>query len=341
MILLKPLLNFILQNTLGGWFMKWKLIVGLVIAMVSIQLLVEATSHVKIKDISKSKYPEAVRYVIDAGYMNVDTNSNFNPKQQITREQLAKILKEFSVDQEQKNGQNIAVAKNELVTQMEGKIIAIKQDIMKSMETTITQAINNEEAIFTNKEIEVVAQAMDATVIVYHNNTKGSGVFVATNYILTANHAVTSGQNIEIALQSSNQKYKASIVKTDSWNDLALLKLNTPLPPNIDYTTLNIASNLPKTGEAAFAFGHPQTLTYSVTKGIISSDAQTVAYSNKIQFDGQVQPGYSGGALVNRKGELIGIITSILKAPNTNESYYGISFAAPPKMLQDLLEGVK
>lgn len=186
-----------------------------------------------------------------------------------------------------------------------------------------------------NKEIAMIAKTMPAVPIIYSENSKGAGVFIDENYILTAYHVIENN-DVTVALQNSKQTQAATVVKIDQWNDLALIKLNEPTSTPLE--TISLAKQLPLTGETVYGFGHPRTVTYSVTKGIISNNDQAIAGLSKLQFDGQIHPGYSGGPLTNTDGEIVGIITNLLKDKETQENYYGVSFATPLKTIQAFLQ---
>lgn len=173
----------------------------------------------------------------------------------------------------------------------------------------------------------------------------GSGVIITTDgYIVTNNHVIDNATNIEVTL-NDNRTYKAVIVGTDPSTDIALLKIEAEDLPYLKYGN---SDNL-KIGEWVLAVGNPFNLTSTVTAGIVSAKSRsinilanqqgTLGIESFIQTDAAVNPGNSGGALVNTKGELIGINTAI--ASQTG-SYTGYSFAVPvgivSKVIADLME---
>ena len=167
----------------------------------------------------------------------------------------------------------------------------------------------------------------------------GSGVIISSDgYIITNNHVIEGSQSIEITT-NDNKTYTAELIGTDSSTDIALLKIK-PLEP-LSYLTFG-DSNLAKVGEWVLAVGNPFNLTSTVTAGIISAKSRDLSGQNTqsfIQTDAAVNPGNSGGALVNTNGELIGINTAITSKTG---SYIGYSFAVPSnialKVIEDLME---
>jgi len=175
----------------------------------------------------------------------------------------------------------------------------------------------------------------------------GSGVIISEDgYIVTNNHVVTNADNIEVTL-NDKRTYEAKVIGTDPSTDLALIKIDeTELP----YLTYGNSENL-EVGEWVLAVGNPFNLTSTVTAGIVSAKARDInilgrsigeartAIESFIQTDAAVNKGNSGGALVNTKGELVGINAAI--ASNTG-SYTGYSFAIPvnivEKVVNDLLQ---
>jgi len=167
----------------------------------------------------------------------------------------------------------------------------------------------------------------------------GSGVIISPDgYIITNNHVIDGAQSIEITT-NGNKTYDAELVGTDPNTDIALLKIEADAP--LDYTTFG-DSNSVRIGEWVLAVGNPFNLNSTVTAGIISAKSRDLSGRNTqsfIQTDAAVNPGNSGGALVNIKGELIGINTAI---SSQTGSYIGYSFAVPSniarKVVEDLME---
>jgi|TARA_B110000858_G_scaffold30627_1_gene33539 S1-C subfamily serine protease len=174
----------------------------------------------------------------------------------------------------------------------------------------------------------------------YEQVGTGSGVIIsADGYIVTNNHVIDGSSELEITL-NNKKKYKAVLVGSDAANDIALLKIesNTNLP----YVPFANSDNI-KIGEWVLAVGNPYNLTSTVTAGIVSAKGRDLEGNRNIesfiQTDAAVNPGNSGGALVNGRGELIGINTAI---STKTGSFIGYSFAVPSniakKIIDDILE---
>jgi Do/DeqQ family serine protease len=174
--------------------------------------------------------------------------------------------------------------------------------------------------------------------------SSGSGVIVSDDgYVVTNHHVIAEATNIEVVM-SNNQRYFAKLVGSDATTDLALLKIQAHGLPFIKYGDSDRVSP----GEWVLAIGNPFDLNSTVTAGIVSAKARNIGIlrdrnnlqvESFIQTDAAVNPGNSGGALVNLKGELIGINTAIA---TNNGMYQGYSFAIPVslvrKVADDLLE---
>ncbi|WP_159801552.1 S1C family serine protease [Flavobacterium sp. MK4S-17] len=165
----------------------------------------------------------------------------------------------------------------------------------------------------------------------------GSGVIItADGYIVTNNHVVQNASELEVTL-NNNKSYKATLVGTDSKMDIALLKVDTK--ENLPYATFGNSDNI-KVGEWVLAVGNPYNLTSTVTAGIVSAKARNLSkdgLQSFIQTDAAVNPGNSGGALVNTRGELIGINTMITSMTG---SYVGYSFAVPSNITRKIIEDI-
>jgi len=167
----------------------------------------------------------------------------------------------------------------------------------------------------------------------------GSGVIISQDgYIVTNNHVVQNANEIEITL-NDNRTFKAKLIGTDSKMDIALLKIDAkedlPFAVFADSDAINV-------GDWVLAVGNPYNLNSTVTAGIVSAKARNLSENgiqSFIQTDAAVNPGNSGGALVNTNGDLIGINTMISSATG---SYVGYSFAIPSnmtrKIVNDLME---
>lgn len=175
-------------------------------------------------------------------------------------------------------------------------------------------------------------------------HSSGSGVIISDDgYIVTNNHVIEDATNIEVVM-NNNQRFYAKLVGSDSNTDLALLKIKAQNLPFVPYGD----SDGIRPGEWVLAIGNPFDLNSTVTAGIVSAKARNIGILQEknqlsveafIQTDAAVNPGNSGGALVNLAGELIGVNTAIA---TSSGSYQGYSFAIPvslvKKVMDDLLE---
>ncbi len=165
----------------------------------------------------------------------------------------------------------------------------------------------------------------------------GSGVIISEDgYIVTNNHVVKDASEIEITL-NNKKSYKAKLVGTDSKMDIALLKIDAD--EKLPYTSFGNSDDV-KVGEWVLAVGNPYNLTSTVTAGIVSAKARnlgTDGIQSFIQTDAAVNPGNSGGALVNTRGDLIGINTMI---SSMTGSYVGYSFAVPSNITRKIIEDI-
>ncbi len=174
----------------------------------------------------------------------------------------------------------------------------------------------------------------------YEQIGTGSGVVIsADGYIITNNHVIDNATDLEITL-NNQKKYKAELIGTDPENDIALLKINADKP--LAYIPF-ANSDAIQIGEWVLAVGNPYNLTSTVTAGIVSAKGRDLKGNSNvesfIQTDAAVNPGNSGGALVNTRGELVGINTAI---SSKTGSFVGYSFAVPSniakKIIEDLIE---
>jgi len=165
----------------------------------------------------------------------------------------------------------------------------------------------------------------------------GSGVVVSSDgYILTNNHVVEAASDIEVSFGDQSQR-PARVIGTDPQTDLAVVKLDqkglTPLP-------LADSSKV-QVGDVALAIGHPFGIGRAVTMGIVSATERgnlgIESEEDFIQTDAAINPGNSGGALINTRGELIGVNTAILSPTGGN---LGIGFAVPSNMARSVMEQI-
>ncbi len=168
----------------------------------------------------------------------------------------------------------------------------------------------------------------------------GSGVVITPDgFIVTNFHVIKGANELEVTL-SDNRTFKAKVVGTAPQQDIALLKIDADDLPYLPFGN----SNNVKVGQWVLAVGNPFNLTSTVTAGIISAKGRNLNEGGRrmesfIQTDAAINPGNSGGALVNAKGELIGINSAITSRTG---SYIGYSFAIPSnnarKIVEDLME---
>ena len=166
----------------------------------------------------------------------------------------------------------------------------------------------------------------------------GSGVIIDSNgYIVTNNHVISKADEIKVLL-NDRREFKGKIVGTDPKTDLAVIKINAAGLPSIPWGD----SSQLQVGELVLAVGNPFGLNQTVTMGIISAVGRAnvgiADYEDFIQTDAAINPGNSGGALVNIRGELIGINTAIF---TRSGGYMGIGFAVPSSMAKSVMESLK
>ncbi|KEZ77365.1 DegQ family serine endoprotease [Salinisphaera hydrothermalis] len=174
-----------------------------------------------------------------------------------------------------------------------------------------------------------------------HPTAIGSGVIVNADkgYIVTNNHVVRNAQKIEVRLRD-NRQFKAKIVGTDPATDLAVIQIKAK-----NLTQINLAnSDKLRVGDFVVAVGNPFGLRQTVTSGIVSGLGRHIGnpegeqgsrYQNFIQTDASINPGNSGGALLNLKGQLVGINSEILSQSGGN---IGIGFAIPSNLVKTVYQ---
>ncbi len=171
----------------------------------------------------------------------------------------------------------------------------------------------------------------------------GSGVIISEDgYIITNNHVIKNASKLEVTL-NNQQTYKATLIGTDPNTDIALIKIDESGLPFLNFYD----SDKLNVGEWVLAVGNPFGLNSTVTAGIISAKARNINILSSsgdnpieafIQTDAAVNPGNSGGALVNVNGDLIGINTAI---SSRSGSYEGYSFAVPSNIAKKIVEDIK
>jgi Do/DeqQ family serine protease len=162
----------------------------------------------------------------------------------------------------------------------------------------------------------------------------GSGVLVSDGYVLTNDHVISDAQSIHIAL-TDGRVAEATLVGTDPDTDLALLQLELEGLPAI---VLGRSDSL-RIGDVVLAIGNPFGIGQTVTQGIVSATGRTQLglsrFENFIQTDASINPGNSGGALINTRGELVGINTAMFSRGDGSE---GIGFAIPVNLARGVME---
>ncbi len=163
----------------------------------------------------------------------------------------------------------------------------------------------------------------------------GSGVIISPDgYIVTNNHVISKANELKVTL-NNNRSYEAKIVGSDPNTDIALIKID--VENDLPYLAFG-DSDYAKIGEWVLAVGNPFNLTSTVTAGIVSAKARDLGRNQSfIQTDAAVNPGNSGGALVNTNGDLIGINTAITSQTG---SYVGYSFAVPSNIAKKVVEDI-
>jgi serine protease DegQ len=169
------------------------------------------------------------------------------------------------------------------------------------------------------------------------NNNLGSGVIVsASGYVLTNNHVIEDAEHIQITLLDG-RRVKADVLGTDPDTDLAVLKIELDRLPNIVMGD----SNALFVGDTVLAIGNPFGVGQTVTSGIVSALGRSHlginTFENFIQTDAAINPGNSGGALVNARGDLVGINTAIYSRSGGST---GIGFAIPTSVAKQVLDEI-
>jgi len=171
-------------------------------------------------------------------------------------------------------------------------------------------------------------------------SSTGSGVIISPDgYLVTNSHVIGDAQNITVTLHD-NREFTAEVVGKDPSTDLSLLKLEEQ---HLPFLLIGNSDSL-HVGEWVIAIGNPYKLQSTVTAGIVSAKARNInvfdntSIESFIQTDAAVNPGNSGGALVNTLGELVGINTAIV---TKSGSYEGFSFAIPSNIVHKVINDIK
>jgi len=172
----------------------------------------------------------------------------------------------------------------------------------------------------------------------YKERGAGSGFIISSDgYIVTNNHVIQGAQKITVKL-ADGRIFRAKVIGTDPFSDIALLKINANHLPTLKLGN----SDLIKPGEWVIAIGNPFGLSHTVTVGVISAKGRCgIGISDIedfIQTDAAINPGNSGGPLLNLKGEVIGMNTAIF---TRSGGYMGIGFAIPSNIIKTVIEQLK
>jgi serine protease Do len=167
---------------------------------------------------------------------------------------------------------------------------------------------------------------------------QGSGVIVtADGYVLTNNHVVDGASNIQVTL-ADKREFKARVIGTDPKTDIAVIKIDATNLPSV---VIGDSSKV-QVGDYALAIGNPFGVGQTVTMGIVSATGRTHLgiedYEDFIQTDAPINPGNSGGALVNDRGELVGINTAIIAHGSSGNQ--GIGFAVPANLARNVMDQI-
>ncbi|MBN2482229.1 MAG: Do family serine endopeptidase [Bacteroidales bacterium] len=247
-----------------------------------------------------------------------------------------------------------------LIDDTEKTVITRVQEPAQMVSLTTALDSSNDFTIAAEKTVNAVVHVTTQSTVSYRNpiydffygdryggvqrnvEAYGSGVIISENgYIVTNNHVIENSQNITVVLYDKRE-FTAELVGTDPSTDLALLKIQADDLHFIPFGN----SDAVKVGEWVLAVGNPYNIVSTVTAGIVSAKSRNVEINNEdlaiesfIQTDAAVNSGNSGGALVNLRGEMIGITSAIITPSGGN---VGISFAIPAsiveKVVKDLIE---
>ena len=229
-------------------------------------------------------------------------------------------------------------SQNSVVQQFSDSFADVAEQAKPAVVTIITDKImkvpNNDLYFFFNPYMDPNGERE------YKTNALGSGVIVdaRNGYIITNNHVVEDMDNIKVKL-FDKREYKAEIMGTDPKSDLAILKIRAD-----DLRQLKLGdSDKLRVGEWVMAVGSPfsENLSHTVTTGIVSAMGRSniirgQSYEDFIQTDAAINPGNSGGALLNMKGELVGINTAIATG-GYEKSNRGVGFAIPSNMTERIM----
>lgn len=212
--------------------------------------------------------------------------------------------------------------------------------------TKARQVSNNSRQRYSNPFADLFGDDMGDVFggprIIPEQRASGSGVLITDDgYIVTNNHVVDGADEINVTL-SNKKSYKATVVGSDASSDLAVIKVEAKGLPYLVYGNSDDA----KLGQWVLAIGYPLNLDVTVTAGIVSAKSRSIGINDRqsnaaiesfIQTDAAVNPGNSGGALINTNGELIGINSAIASPTG---SYAGYSYAIPVNIVKKIVTDI-
>ena len=206
---------------------------------------------------------------------------------------------------------------------------------------TINQVRQNNSSLFEDRFLKEFFNSPGSKANKKNRAGLGSGVIIDSSkgLIITNNHVIAKATDIKVKLMDGRE-FKAEIVGTDPATDIAIIKINAK-----NLKSLRIAnSNDLRVGDFVVAIGNPFGIGQTVTSGIISALGRSglgiEAYEDFIQTDASINPGNSGGALVNLRGELIGINTAIIGSGRRNPGSIGIGLAIPTNLAINISEQI-
>ncbi|MCX7678984.1 MAG: Do family serine endopeptidase, partial [Spirochaetes bacterium] len=239
----------------------------------------------------------------------------------------------------------VAIGHNSSAQPKEQSIFAINEKLVEISKLVMPAVVNISAQRNVNLksagEIEIPFHQFDGKLPSPKNRqervSRGSGViYNERGYIVTNNHVIKNASHIK-AMLADKREYRCSVVGADPATDIAVIKIDE-VPKNLPTIKMG-NSDVLRVGELVMAIGNPFGFSHTVTMGIVSATGRQniglAEYEEYIQTDAAINPGNSGGALVNVKGELVGINTAIYSRSGGS---LGIGFAIPSNMVQQVVE---
>lgn len=250
-------------------------------------------------------------WILIAGFMVLQVEAKIDPESQATIAQMEKFSEAFAAVASQVNPGVVAVIK--------------KRDVLVGVRRSTGDPLFD--YLFGSRQYRREQR----------QQSLGSGVIVSRDgYVLTNNHVIAEADSIEVELDDG-RKFGATLVGTDPQSDVAVLKID-----GRDLPALKMGdSDKLKVGSWVLAIGNPYGLRHTVTYGIVSAigrgNLDIVDYEDFIQTDAAINPGNSGGAMVNLRGELVGLNTAILSRSGGSQ---GIGLAVPINMARNIMQQI-